>query len=170
MDIKRIFRGPWLWIVVAVVGVLVALQYLAPNGGYEEIDTSEMATKIESGEVKEILFVDLDQEIRAELDDGTKVIASWVGGTQRDLIQSAAQGVEAGEIEKYNVEVPRPSLLGSILATFLPFVLIILLFVFGGGGFYTGRRGTGGGVGNILYVLAVIVLIVIVLRLLGIWV
>ena len=68
MDIKRIFRGPWLWIVVAVVGVLVALQYLAPNGGYEEIDTSEMATKIESGEVKEILFVDLDQEIRAELD------------------------------------------------------------------------------------------------------
>jgi cell division protease FtsH len=96
MDIKRIFRGPWLWIVVAVVGVLVALQYLAPNGGYEEIDTSEMATKIESGEVKEILFVDLDQEIRAELDDGTKVIASWVGGTQRDLIQSAAQGVEAG--------------------------------------------------------------------------
>ena len=29
MDFKRIFRGPWLWIVIAVVGVLVALQYLA---------------------------------------------------------------------------------------------------------------------------------------------
>jgi len=140
MDIKRIFRGPWLWIVVAVVGVLVALQYLAPNGGYEEIDTSEMAAKIQSGEVKEVLFVDLDQEIRAELDGGEKVIASWVGGQQRDLIQAAAQGVEGGDIEKYNVEVPRPSLLGSILATFLPFVLIILLFLFlmnqvqGGGG------------------------------------
>ena len=39
---KRIFKGPWLWIVLAVVGVLLALQYLAPNGGYNEIDTSKM--------------------------------------------------------------------------------------------------------------------------------
>ena len=34
---KRIVKGPWLWIVVAVVGVLLALQYLSPNGGYDEI-------------------------------------------------------------------------------------------------------------------------------------
>ena len=33
MDVKRFIRGPWFWIVVAVVGVLVALQFLAPNGG-----------------------------------------------------------------------------------------------------------------------------------------
>ncbi len=45
-----------------------------------------------------------------------------------------------GSIEKSNSENPQPSLLGSILATFLPFVLIILLFLFlmnqvqGGGG------------------------------------
>ena len=46
MDVKRIFRGPWFWIVVAVIGVLVALQYFAPNGGYDEIDTSTMAEHI----------------------------------------------------------------------------------------------------------------------------
>jgi cell division protease FtsH len=140
MDIKRIFRGPWLWIVVAVVGVLVALQYLAPNGGYEEIDTSEMAGLMQGSDLKEVLFVDGDQEIRAETDDGGKVMSSWVAGQQRDLVNLAAQGVEDERIEKYNVEVPKPSLLGSILATFLPFVLIILLFLFlmnqvqGGGG------------------------------------
>ncbi len=140
MDFKRILRGPWLWIVVAVVGVLVALQYLAPNGGYEEVDTSEMAAMIQGDEIKEILFVDGDQEIRAELDDGKKVMSSWVAGQQRDLVNAAADAVAADRIEKYNVEVPRPSLLGSILATFLPFVLIILLFLFlmnqvqGGGG------------------------------------
>ena len=50
MDVKRIFRGPWFWIVVAVVGVLIALQYLAPNGGYKEINTSDMAKAISSGE------------------------------------------------------------------------------------------------------------------------
>ena len=91
MDVKRIFRGPWLWIVVAVVGVLVALQYLAPNGGYDEVDTSKMASYLEGGEVKDVMFVDGDQEIRAELDDGDKVMASWLAGQQRDLVKLAAK-------------------------------------------------------------------------------
>jgi cell division protease FtsH len=140
MDVKRIFRGPWLWIVVAVVGVLVALQYLAPNGGYDEIDASEMSAHLQDGTVKTVLFVDGDQEVRATLRNGDKVTSSWVAGTQRDLVNLAAKGVRDGQIDKYNVEVPKPSLLGSILATFLPFVLIILLFLFlmnqvqGGGG------------------------------------
>ena len=140
MDVKRIFRGPWLWIVVAVVGVLVALQYLAPNGGYDEIDTSEMTAHIKDGDVKTLLFVDGDQEVRATLKDGKKVTASWLNGTQQELYDAADAAQAKGSPEKYNVKVPRPSLLGSILATFLPFLLIILLFLFlmnqvqGGGG------------------------------------
>ncbi len=140
MDVKRIFRGPWLWIVVAVVGVLVALQYLAPNGGYSEIDTSEMVSHIQDGSVKEITFIDGDQEIRATLDDGKKVTASWVAGQQQSIIAAAQKQVTAGNIDWSNSKNPQPSLLGSILATFLPFVLIILLFLFlmnqvqGGGG------------------------------------
>ncbi len=66
---KRIVRSPWLWIPVAVVGVLLALQYLVPNGGYTEIETSKMVDNINSGEVKEITFVDGgDQQMRATLD------------------------------------------------------------------------------------------------------
>jgi cell division protease FtsH len=140
MDVKRIFRGPWFWIVIAVVGVLVALQYLAPNGGYDEIDTSDMSQLIADGEVKEITFIDGDQEIRAELDGGDKVLTHWVDGQQNDLIQAADQQRLDGNIDTYNSENPQPSLLGQVLATFLPFVLIILLFLFlmnqvqGGGG------------------------------------
>jgi cell division protease FtsH len=140
MDFKRIFRGPWLWIVIAVVGVLVALQYLAPNGGYEQVETSEMVSHIKDGSVKEITFIDGDQEIQATLDDDEKISASWVGGQQQSIVALAQQEVEKGTIEKSNSENPQPSLLGSILATFLPFVLIILLFLFlmnqvqGGGG------------------------------------
>jgi cell division protease FtsH len=140
MDVKRIFRGPWLWIVVAVVGVLIALQYLAPNGGYEEVDTSEMSTYITDGTVKTVTFVDRDQTIRAERDNGEKVTTSWVAGQQRDLVDAAQRGVRNKTIVDYNVEVAKPSLLGQILATFLPFVIIIVLFLFlmnqvqGGGG------------------------------------
>ncbi len=140
MDVKRIFRGPWLWIVVAVVGVLVALQYLAPNGGYDQIDTSKMVSYIKDGSVKDITFVDGDQEIQATLDNGQKVSSNWVAGQQQSIIAAAQKQVDAGKIETSNSKNPQPSLLGSILATFLPFVLIILLFLFlmnqvqGGGG------------------------------------
>ncbi|MGH3444569.1 MAG: ATP-dependent metallopeptidase FtsH/Yme1/Tma family protein, partial [Nocardioidaceae bacterium] len=68
MDFKRILRGPWLWIVVAVIVVLIALQYLAPNGGYDQVKTSKMAGYITSGKVSTIEFVDGDQQIKATLD------------------------------------------------------------------------------------------------------
>ena len=138
---KRIVRSPWLWIVLATLGVLMALQYLVPNGGYTEIETSQMRDRINSGEVKEITFVDGgDQEIRATLDNGKKVMATWVSGQQRQLVNAVQKQVDAGEIEKYNVKNPKPSILGTLLGTLLPFVLIVGLFLFlmnqvqGGGG------------------------------------
>ncbi len=138
---KRIFKGPWLWIVVAVVGVLLALQYLGPDGGYQEIESSAMQEHIASGDVKEITFIDAgDQQIKAELDNGDKVTTYWLDGTQAAIEDEVQQQIDSGDIEKYTVEVPKPSLLGSILATLLPFALIILLFLFlmnqvqGGGG------------------------------------
>ncbi len=141
---KRIFKGPWLWIVLAVVGVLIALQYLAPNGGYDEVDTSTMESYIAKGEVKEITFVGGDQAIQATLDDGVrdgdKVEAYWVDGQQQGIIKAVDDQVAMGSIEKSNSKIAKPSLLGSILATLLPFALIILLFLFlmnqvqGGGG------------------------------------
>jgi cell division protease FtsH len=130
MDVKRIFRGPWFWIVIAVVGVLVALQYLAPNGGYEEIDTAEMVKHINDGDIAKITFIDGDQEIRATLkDDDKKILTHWVDGQQSEIISQAQKQFNEGNIDSSNSENPQPSLLGSILATFLPFVLIILLFL-----------------------------------------
>ena len=94
MDMKRILRGPWLWIGLAGLGVIIALQYLVPNGGYTEVETSKMTAYIESGEVKEITFVDGgDQEIRAELDNGKKVLTHWVDGQQVGLVDEVQRQV-----------------------------------------------------------------------------
>ncbi|MCW2763244.1 MAG: rane protease FtsH catalytic subunit, partial [Marmoricola sp.] len=143
---KRIFKGPWVWIVVAVVGVLLALQYLAPNGGYDEVTTSDMNTYIAKGEVKEITFVDGDQEVKATLDDdversgGLKVSTHWVTDQQIGMINAVDEQIAKGTIEKENSENPTPSLIGTILGAVLPFALIILVFLFlmnqvqGGGG------------------------------------
>ena len=77
--VKKFLRSPWVWIVVAAVGVLLALQYLVPNGGYKEVNTSTMVKEIDDGSVKEITFKDGgNQQILATLDNGDKVIATWV--------------------------------------------------------------------------------------------
>jgi cell division protease FtsH len=140
MDFKRILRGPWVWIVVAVVGVLLALQFLAPNGAYDQVDTSTMAKDIGNGTVKTVTFVDRDQTIRAELDNGKKITASWVMGQQRDLVNSAAAGFKKGTIKSYDVTVAKPSIFWSIVGTLAPIFIIVVLFMFllnqvqGGGG------------------------------------
>jgi cell division protease FtsH len=137
MDVKRLMRAPWVWIVV---GVILAIQFLAPNGTYNQVDTSTMSHYIADGQVKTVTFVDRDQTIQAELNDGRKISSSWVAGQQRDLVKSAQKGVDNGSIQNYNVKVAKPSLLGTILGAILPFVIIVVLFLFlmnqvqGGGG------------------------------------
>ncbi|MBM9461034.1 ATP-dependent zinc metalloprotease FtsH [Nocardioides sp. zg-536] len=132
---KRVFRGPWLWIVVAVFAVVLALQLLAPGGGYDEVPTSQMAKYIEKGEVKDITFIDGDQAIEATLDKGVrdggdKVMSYYINGQQETLLAAVDKQLASGGIEKSNSKNPQPSLFGSILATLLPFALIILLFIF----------------------------------------
>ena len=132
---KRILRGPWLWIIVAVIGVLLALQYLAPHSGGDEIDTSQMVSYIDNGDVQSITFVDGDQQIKAVLKDGvrsqgSKVTTHWINGGQEALLDKVQAAVDDGKIQEYNSEVAQPSLLGSIISYLLPFVFIIVLFMF----------------------------------------
>jgi cell division protease FtsH len=143
--VKRIFRGPWFWIVLAIVVILGGLQYFNPNGGYAEITTSEMNEYIDNGEVKELTVVDGDQQIKATLDsgvrdEGSKVISSFLSQTQESLQNRIEEQVDAGEIEKFTVDVAAPSVLGGLLYTLVPMLLFLLLFFFlinqvqGGGG------------------------------------
>jgi cell division protease FtsH len=144
--VKRIFKGPVVWIVIAVAGVLLALQFLAPSGGYDEVTTSEMSSFIDKGQVKEITFIDGDQQIQATLDSdvnrsgGNKVTAHWVTDQQLGLIDAVDKQIAAGTIEKSNSENPQPSVIGTLLSTLLPIIIIIAVFLFlmnqmqGGGG------------------------------------
>ena len=143
---KRIFKGPWAWIAIAVIGVLLALQFLAPGGGFDEVPTSKLESYITKGEVKEITFIEGDeQKIEATLDDdvrseGSEVTSYYIDGQQERLLDLVDQAVADGTIEESNSENPTPSFLSSILITLIPIALIILIFVFlmnqmqGGGG------------------------------------
>ena len=90
---------------------------------------------IADGDVKDITFIDGDQEIRATLDDGVrdgsdKVVTHYIQGQQESILAAVDEQVAEGTIEESNSENPQPSVLGSLLVTLLPFALIVLLFIF----------------------------------------
>ncbi len=140
MDVKRIVKGPWLWIVLGVFVVLGILQYVSSSSGAEEVETSTMVQHIDDNEIDTITFVEGDQEIIATLDDGTEVRSKWLGRQSQDLLDQVKDQYDAGDVEEFNVEVPQSSVLGSLLINLLLFGLIFIAVIYlfnrvqGGGG------------------------------------
>jgi cell division protease FtsH len=146
--VKRLVRSVWLWLVVAVLGVLFLLQYVASPGGYDEITTGQMDSYITSGQVKEITLIDGgDQTIKATLKpdvrpQGSQVTAHWLNGTETKLANEIQAQIDQGNLpaNASDVKISHPSVIAQIVTTLLPFVLIVLLFLFlmnqvqGGGG------------------------------------
>ncbi len=137
---KRLFRGPWMWIVLAVVGVLLTLQYVSAANGATEVKTSTMRGYLATGEVSTITFTDGDQTIEATLDNGKKVTATWIEGTQADWVTLAQEQQAKGSIKDWNAVLARPSVIGNLLFTLLPLLFVLFLIFFlmnnmqGGGG------------------------------------
>ncbi len=131
MDVKRIFRGPLFWIFVAFLGVMVIGQLLTSSSGYKQVDTGQVIQTIKDGNgIKSVTLIDPDQEIRIEKTDGTKIRAHWVDG-QGDALGNDLQNLYSGDkIESYNVENPKPSFIGQVFSTLIPFLLIAVVFIF----------------------------------------
>ncbi|GAA1551114.1 ATP-dependent zinc metalloprotease FtsH [Kribbella hippodromi] len=136
MDVKRIFRGPLFWIVVAFLGVLVIGQLLTGTTGYKSEPTGQVVQLIQQAKsssdktIKSVTLIDPDQEIRVEKTDGSKIKANWVDG-QADTLGNDLQTLyQNGKVETYNVENPKPSFIGQVFSTLIPFLLIAVVFIF----------------------------------------
>jgi cell division protease FtsH len=131
MDVKRIFRGPLAWIVIAFIGVMVIGQLLTSSSGYKSVDTGQVVKTIQDGTgIKSVTLIDPDQEIRVEKTDGTKIRAHWVDGQGDQLGTDLQKLFTDNKLEKYNVENPKPSFIGQVLSTLIPFLLIAVVFIF----------------------------------------
>jgi len=146
MNLKRFSRGPFLYLTLGLLVLLVLTNSVRNDGGFEQVDTSRVLAAIEAGQVdtdakEPVQLLDREQKIQLTLQDGaeiegnTKVEASF-------LVEQGVQLADALEAEQipYDVQVNNQSLLVSILVSFLPFIIILgLLFYFmtqmqGGGG------------------------------------
>ncbi|HET7172925.1 MAG TPA: ATP-dependent zinc metalloprotease FtsH, partial [Nocardioidaceae bacterium] len=134
-------RGPWLWVVLFAILILVVLDIVSSHSSFQSVDTSQMIRTLQSGKVKAVTLVDGDQEVQATLKNGQKLQAQYLSGQSTYIANLVQRDVSNGTISgSYNVKVPKPSLLWTFLSGIFPILLIVLFFLFmmnslqGGGG------------------------------------
>ncbi|MER8233355.1 ATP-dependent zinc metalloprotease FtsH [Streptomyces sp. NPDC101490] len=138
MDVKRYFRGPVMWIVLAVLAVVVLMQVVGSSEGYKTVDTGKVVQAIDKNQVKQAKITTGDEQIvkielvnGQKIDNSSKVQASYIGTQGADLADKLQEKFEAGQIEKgYTVTPTKQSAFVSILLSLLPFVLIVVVFLF----------------------------------------
>ena len=133
MDVKRIFRGPVIWVVLVVLAVLAVMNIMSSGNGYQSVDTSKIVSQISSGQVTSATVnTGSSQTIQVVLKDGTKEQATYLNDQQGATLTSQLDGaVKGGQLSGgYNVNVTKTSWIVSALVTLLPFLLLVVVFIF----------------------------------------
>jgi cell division protease FtsH len=141
MNLKKILSGPFVWIFLAIL-ILVVGTSLINNQTFQQVDTKYGLALIESGKAKSVKILDGDQRVDVEL-----INPDTEFGSQVQFFYVAPRGDQVVEVitnaniaEGYNDEVPNTPWYLALLGSLLPFILIGLIFWFllssmqGGGG------------------------------------
>ncbi|MFD9593247.1 ATP-dependent zinc metalloprotease FtsH [Kitasatospora sp. NBC_01246] len=149
MDVKRYFRAPIMWIVLAVLAVIVLMQVVSDSNGYKTVDTGQVVAAIDAKQVKSAQITTGDSNtIKIQLKDGatlsnagtgktpsgSKFQASYIGDqgvALADKLQAQINDNDQNSLsEGYTVSPEKQSTFVSLLLSMLPIVIIVLVFLF----------------------------------------
>ncbi|HUN34297.1 MAG TPA: ATP-dependent zinc metalloprotease FtsH [Trebonia sp.] len=132
MELKRIFRGPLLLVLLAVLVITVTLSWANSGSSYTGKDTSTVVSLIEHDQVKSAILTDKNQTIQVTTKSGAQYQASFISGQGQQLQQLLQQEADKGQLPGgYTVKIPSNNSFFSLLfGTFLPYILIALFFFF----------------------------------------
>jgi cell division protease FtsH len=135
MDLKRIFRGWVLAILLVVIVFLFVFRLAGSSQSYKQVNTSQVIAAIEAGNIKSAILTDTEQTIQITTRtpvSGTRFLeADWVGNQGSQLATILQDQVKAGKLPAstgYNAVMPKTNSFWSLLLGWLPFLAIFLLF------------------------------------------
>src|SRR5699024_4736499 len=148
MNLKRFFRGPWIWILAVLIALVISFRVFDIGAGPEtqEADISEIYQLIESNQVENAEIVDRDQRIVLTTTDDEIYEAYWVenqGIQLAEMLQTSADA-EDSNLDSYQVSVATTPVWTTALFSLLPLLIIILIFWF----IFTQMQGGGSRVMN----------------------
>src|SRR5690625_2026242 len=133
MNLKRLYRGPGLWIVAVGLLLMIAVfQFTGLGSGSEpeKVDTSRVLDLIAQDKVDNAKLIDKEQRIELTTTGGDVYEAFWVGGQGQKIAQQLEGLQDDGNLESYDIEVPQDSMFASLMFSFLPLIIIIAIFLF----------------------------------------
>ncbi|HEV3174264.1 MAG TPA: ATP-dependent zinc metalloprotease FtsH [Actinocrinis sp.] len=133
MDVKRIFRGPAIWVVLAVLAVLAVMNIVSSGNGAKSVDTSQIIAAINAGQAKSAqVTTGSSQSVTITLNDGSSEVATYLNDQQGVQITTDLDNAyKAGKLANgYNVVQSKQPWIISVLVTLLPFVLLVIVFLF----------------------------------------
>ena len=135
MDFKRIFRGPFIYVILGAIALWVAVT-LIQVGGFQKITTQEGLALLDGGTVKSVKMIDGEQRVDLELTSAFEDTAGDDKGKQVQFYYVAPRGTEVvnavndSSADSFNDEVPQTNWFTSMLSILLPFLLIAVIFWF----------------------------------------
>jgi cell division protease FtsH len=130
MDIKRIFRGPIIYIILAIAAVWIGSTLLT-GSGFKQVTTQEGLSLLKGNTVASAKIVDGEQRV-----DLTLSTADGANGKQVQFYYVAPRGAEvvdainSANLKNFDDEVPQTSFLSSLLGVLIPFLIIGVIFYF----------------------------------------
>ncbi|HWM35136.1 MAG TPA: ATP-dependent zinc metalloprotease FtsH [Pseudolysinimonas sp.] len=133
MDVKRIFRGPLIWILVVVALVILAVS-LFTQSNFKQITTQQGLALLDGDTVVKAKIIDGEQRVDLTLDSpfsadktdyGTSVQFYYVAQRGADVVAAITDSPA-----KYDDQAPQSNWLAGLASIMIPLLIIGLLFWF----------------------------------------
>jgi|HubBroStandDraft_1064217.scaffolds.fasta_scaffold07126_2 cell division protease FtsH len=128
MDLKRIFRG-WMLAILLVFVLLVVVLKFTGSSTYTKQSTAYVYKLVQDHQVKSAILNVPTQVIQVTAKNGQQYQAVWAGNQQDQLASALQSQYDKGQLPgDYTVNDPQGNSLLSVLLGWLPFIVIFLLF------------------------------------------
>ncbi|MDM7888056.1 ATP-dependent zinc metalloprotease FtsH [Curtobacterium sp. RHCJP20] len=127
MNFKRIFRGPYLYVLIALVGIFIGWSVIAQSGT-QQIDTQKGLEQLADGKVSSVVVNSTEQRVDLTLKDGNAKEQFYYSTPRGEEVIKAVN--DANLPDGYNDTVQQGNWFLSLLGIILPFLIIGALFWF----------------------------------------
>ena len=131
MKSKKFLRGPFVWIIAALVLLMIGSQFISSANAPKAVDTWEAIAAIKAGNVTSALVLDREQILTLTLKDKSQAQADYLVDQGAEIIATLDAAKTDGKLTGgYDVDVPRDNIWLTLLFSILPFALLIFLLFF----------------------------------------
>ncbi|MCJ0702027.1 ATP-dependent zinc metalloprotease FtsH [Frigoribacterium sp. CFBP9039] len=126
MDFKKLFRGPIIYIVIAVIGIGIGWSVIS-SGSTTQVSTQKGLASISAGDVKSATIFSNEQRVDLVLKDGDKQEQFYYATPRGEEVVTA---ITDADLENFDDTVTQSNWLVSLLGILLPFLIIGVIFWF----------------------------------------